>query len=231
MDLVFTGFALRESGSVCIAAVAVRVFFRQNAGFFLDLLDFLPSGFADDLSFYRKSFAFADSGYFCLLILAGRHENGKETGNDQFVDFAFSVFQIPRADALFGRDNGMVVGDFFVVDKGGVSFDRGFEQLAADGTVAAKTAGADAFRQCGYKVFRQISGIGSWISDYFVVFIQMLHIVQRLLGGKSEHAVGVLLQRSQVVQLGRIGFLLFLLDFFYGCRAVGDLCLYAADGL
>ena len=171
----------------------------EDAAACLDGFDFLPAGLLDDFSLESQTFAAADGGHFCLLVFAGRQKGGQETGYHQLIDFTLPIFQFAEADALLGGDNGVVVGHLLVVDKGFIAFDGCLEQLGADGRISAAAAGFDTLWQGIHDICGQVTGIRPRIGDYLVMLIQPLHIIQGLLGRKAKHAVGVLLEGSQVI--------------------------------
>ena len=71
----------------------------------------------------------------------------------------------------------MVVADLLVIHKGTVWADLGAEKGWDIGFVRALIAGLQAFLDGGDHVGADIAGIGPWISQHLMIFIQALHDV------------------------------------------------------
>ena len=99
---------------------------------------------------------------------------------------------------LHRRDDGVVVGYFAAVHylgRVGLQFQRSQRQVA----------NAKGNHRCGSiaHIIRQVPAVRAGIGDE-LCFVEALGVVQRLLGRVPVDAVGVPLQRRQVVQLGRL---------------------------
>ncbi|GFI32677.1 hypothetical protein IMSAGC013_04081 [Lachnospiraceae bacterium] len=174
----------------------------------------------DDFPPGCETFSLAEYGHFRLFILAGGKQNRQKPGDHQFIDFPLSIFQFTEADALFCGNNGVMIRHFLIIHKRFITLYRRFQQLRADRPINSAPACPDPLRQRFHKILGQIPGIGSGVSYHFIMFIEALHIIQSLLGGKAIEPVGVLLQRSQIIQKGRVRLLLFFLHILHHAGAV-----------
>ena len=100
---------------------------------------------------------------------------------------------------IAGRDHCMVVGHFFVVD------DR--TGITGNGDPFAKRHGVgnqiDQHRQSLRHIRSQIAAVRAGIGAE-LLFVQILEVVQGLLGRISQQSVGIPLEGSQVIEGGRL---------------------------
>ena len=121
-----------------------------------------------------------------------------------------------RAD---GGNNGVVIGDFFTAAY----------LLGADGRrllhAADSGSGGDKAGDAALHIVGQIAAVGARVGTE-LLFIERLEIVEGLLRGVAENAVGVALEGGQIVERGRFLRLFLALHAFDGyCLAlagVGD---------
>jgi len=110
----------------------------------------------------------------------------------------------------------MVVGHFFVVDDLG----RIAGDLHTSGKGQRPSGELDQLRQTCRHIRSQIAAVRPGIGAE-LLFIQVLQVVQGLLGGVSQQPVGVPLEGSQVIKGGRLlGFVLALHLFHCGSRTL-----------
>ena len=123
---------------------------------------------------------------------------------------------LSRAD---GGDNGVVIGNFFAAAH----------LFGADGLrlfhAADSGSGGNKAGDAALHIVSQIAAVGSRVGTE-LLFIERLEIVEGLLRGVAENAVGIALEGGQVVERGRfLGFFLALHAFDRCCLAlagVGD---------
>ena len=111
-----------------------------------------------------------------------------------------------RALEVAGRDHRMMVGHFLVVDNlGSIAGD-----LHTSGKGQRPSSEPDQLRQAGRHIRSQVTAVRPGIGAE-LLFIQVLQVIQGLLGGVSQQPVGVSLECSQVIEGGRLlGFVLAL---------------------
>ncbi|MNQ55759.1 hypothetical protein D3C85_698610 [compost metagenome] len=149
-------------------------------------------------------------------VFGGREEHGQEALEHQVVQLGLGFAQVMRD--LQRGDDGKVIRHLLVVEDAAVRLDP---LLADDGVRVARQAAhgvgaalgqrAHGFLHRGDVVLGQVARIGTRVGQRLVAFVQGLGQRQRGLGRKAEPAVGLALQRRQVVQgrrhLGRrLGF-------------------------
>ena len=128
-------------------------------------VDFFPAGSDDRLAAGHKARAPDFCAQSQLLIFVSREKHSQEAFHNQVIDFEFLSRQLPYLDDLFRRDDGMVIGNFAVVDERLIRLDRFRQHLVHERTVFLDGAGFQSVRQRGYDVVRQVAGIRTRISQ------------------------------------------------------------------
>jgi hypothetical protein len=150
------------------------------------------------------------------VVLGGRIEDGEEAFGDQVVDLLFRLGQ-----ALWrgpGGDDGKVIAHLGVVEDALVGVHPAVLQYRA----GKRGVGRAGHRRQGFLdradiVFGQVAAVGTRIGQDLVLFVERLGQPQGVLGTETEAAVGLALQRGEVVE-HRAGLGLGLALFFH--RAV-----------
>ena len=93
-----------------------------------------------------------------------------------------------------------MVTDLFVVHKGFGYFHRLHGQGPCQRAVRTYRTGFQPFLNGGHNIAANVSGVGSRVSEHFMIFIKSLHNIQRFLCGKTEFFVGISLQFGQIIQ-------------------------------
>jgi hypothetical protein len=129
-------------------------------------------------------------------------KRGNKAPRDHVVDLQFELVELRGRNS--GRDDGVVVGDFCVVEHSPVQTDpAGIECMAG---VARKVVDLEAghdFPDIRQVVIRQISGVGARVGEHLVPLVERLRQRQRGLGRKTKLAIGLALQRREVKELRR----------------------------
>ena len=115
-----------------------------------------------------------------------------------------------RALEVAGGDHRMVVGHFLVIDDLG----RIAGNLHTTGKGQRPSGEPDQLRQAGRHIRSQVTAVRPGIGAE-LLFIQVLQIVQGLLGGVSQQPVGVSLEGGQVIKGGRLLGLVLVLHLFH----------------
>ena len=119
----------------------------------------------------------------------------------KFQNHPFTHRQTGQVSVLeiAGRDHCMVVGHFFVVDN--------LSRITGNGDPFAKRHGIgnqiDQHRQSLRHIRSQIAAVRAGIGAE-LLFVQILEVVQGLLGRISQQSVGIPLEGSQVIEGGRL---------------------------
>ena len=172
------------------------------------LPDCLPAGIQDRLAFPDEILLPAadfHGGFGIAVIFRSRAE---EPDGYQLQDGRFSLGETTDVAPGHGlrRDDGMVVADFAVVKDR-----RRADRVCPKGIAGIFELPGNRAGQCRQHVphiLRQVSAVRPGISDQFLL-IQVLGIIQGLLGRESQDPVGVALQARQIVEERRL-FKLFL---------------------
>ena len=129
-----------------------RVVFLAGGEF---AVDFEPAGFAEDFPVGFEFFTFDGGDAFGHLKFGGRVEDGDEASRHEVVELHFVFVEFVGAGA--GRDDGVVVADFGVVEDARGRFDPVVGQgLAGVGGEGFVEAGQDLFGD-GEVVGRQVA--------------------------------------------------------------------------
>ena len=94
----------------------------------------------------------------------------------------------------------MVVTDPLIIHKTSIHLHRLIHKCASKLSVRTDSAGLQSFLNSRNNVLSNVSGIGSGICEYFVIFVKALHNIQGLFCRKTIFQVGFPLQSCQVVQ-------------------------------
>ena len=167
------------------------------------------------------------TGFLIYMGIAHSTEQSNCHQLNNIPDAGCQRFQISFEHTPRGND-GVVVGHLFIVD----------DLTSIDGEIQTRRVRKGflhffhQFRQHIFHVAGQILTVRAGISQE-LLFIEGLHVLQRLLGGVAKHSVGVTLQGGQVVELGRLFGFLDLGDAFHHRRfqialLVDGLCFFLA---
>ena len=131
----------------------------------------------------------------------GRGHSTQQLAADKGQQFLFALGQSVKAflHKFHCGDDGVVVAHLFAVQhpsklRGNVKARRKRKQRPQ--------AGHDAFRR-RLHIVGKVLAVGTGISQQ-LLFIELLGVIKGLLGGKSKQAVGLPLQRREVVEEGRL---------------------------
>ena len=185
------------------------------------LLIALPAGSKNGFALGGKALTGTVQRNDCFRIAVGLIHRSKQALCRQLQHLSFAQRQrghvyLFRAD---GRDNGVVVGDFFAAAY----------LLGADGLrllhAADSGSGGNKAGDAALHIVSQIAAVGSRVGTE-LLFIEGLEIIEGLLRGVAENAVGVALERGQVIEGGRFLRLFLALHAFDRCclalAGVGD---------
>ena len=137
---------------------------------------------------------------------AGWIKHRDQAQDHRIVKPAFIAPQ-PPPQHLGGQD-GMVVGHFFIVNDPGVE-GQGSQVERSNFIWFKRPQSLQQWRDGRFNVVIDVAAIGSRIGEMFVL-VESLGQPQGLVGGEAIHPVHVLLQRGQIIELGRVGILFFL---------------------
>ena len=98
----------------------------------------------------------------------------------------------------------MVIGYFCIVHERTVRPDFLHGQAGRCFTVWPCGAGTQPLPKGTHHVCGEVTGICPGIGQDFMVFVEALHDIERLSGGKSVLLIRVLLECGQVIERGRI---------------------------
>ncbi len=141
-----------------------------------------------------------------MIFLPG----AEKTAADKVIDLRFVGRKLCLTRRGGRRNDGVVVGNFRVVDKTAI------ERALAGACDEMLTIGSfdDAYDpgQCAGDVLRQITAVGAGITDQLVTLVKSLREIERSLGGEAEEAIRVALQFGEIVELRRKNTLRFTLN-------------------
>ena len=179
---------------------------RCHAGAFA--IDLLPAGLYQHATFGLEGvlhIAIRNPREACgLLKLGGGIKHRDEALHDHVVNLLLGVAELGK---ISGRDDGKVVGNFFVVEH---ALELGELRSVFIATIehrfgitrGVEIAAGDLSKRLahiGKVVFGQIARIGTRIGDDLVLLVKRLRDAQRAFGGEARFA----LQSSEVVELRR----------------------------
>ena len=147
------------------------------------LIGFFPARTFYYFAFCQEDFSCCLGFYGCLLIFKRRHENTQKAAHHQIIDLALLICHMVQLDKLLGGDDRMVIAHLFVIHKGFACFYGLHGKAAGQLPIGSYRTGLQSFFQGPHHIASDVAGIGPRIRQDFVVFIQTLHNVQRLLCG------------------------------------------------
>ena len=141
-------------------------------------------------------------------IFSRREEHGEEAFDHEVVEFGFRFAEIARY--LYRGNDGEVIRHLLVVEDAAVGLDpvllhhlASMARQACGRAAAGLCQRAHGLAHGADVVLGQVARIGTRVRQRLMPFVQRLRQGQRGFGGKAEAAVGVALQRSEVVQRRR----------------------------
>ena len=151
---------------------------------------------------FNKTELFAEAKAKLSAVLSNPESTEADQTDEHGEDVPFACGQGTPIQATYhiGGQKSMMIRHTRIVHH-----QRRVHRHGHSGKGQAHDGQVDEFGQTLGHVGCQVAGIGARIGRQ-LFFIQRLGIVQRLLGGVTEQAVGVSLERGQVVQFGlRLG--------------------------
>ena len=180
--------------------VFLAFFVEVGPGFFA--IDGQPAGCDQYLALAPEGFAFDTGDARGDVVFGCRIEDRQKPLDDEVVEFLFWFGKM--FGRLRRRHDGEVVADFGVIENALVRVNPAIpENFARERRVGRLAQCLQCFPDVGDVVLGQTARIGTWVSQYLVLFVQGLREPQRGLGGKAEAAIGLALQGGQVEQLRR----------------------------
>jgi hypothetical protein len=120
---------------------------------------------------------------------------------NQVVDLAFLIGEPVWLHRNRGGNNGVMVADLAVVD---ITLTQGAFPGSRSQLLAVRSGnGRHNFGNRLRDIGREITAVGPWIADEFVLLIKRLGQIECLLRAEAVEAVGVPLQFREVIQQGR----------------------------
>ena len=165
-------------------------------------VNFKPAGLTENLALGFEIFAFDCGDAFGHLEFGCRVEHSDEAARHEVVELHFVFVEFVRAGT--GRDDGVVVADFGVVEDTRGRLDPVVDQRLAGvrGERRVVHPGEDFFRD-RQVVGRQIARVGAGVGEDFVALVEGLGQLQGALGAEAEASVRLALEGSEIVEEGR----------------------------
>ena len=188
---------------------------RRKHGFFFAVLireHFLISHAKRYISFHLKRLSAAVHGHRRLFIFISRIQHRQKTPRHQIKNLPFIHRELRQNHRLFCRDDSVMIGHLFVVDKRWSGLNFSFQNRIGVSPVRAHGHRRHPLPKRLRHIGSQIPGISSRIGQHLMMLIKALHQIQSLLGRESEALVGVPLQSCQVIQTVKMRTLLCLFD-------------------
>ena len=93
-----------------------------------------------------------------------------------------------------------MIADFFIVEDAAVKFQVAFGQrLVRKGSEVPAALALHGFFDSTQVVFRQKAAVGAGVGQELVAFVEALGKGQRILGGKAEAVVGLVIDNGPAI--------------------------------